>query len=242
MKTAVSRLIKKLARTLSMANLPTEACESTELATMPPSFEQYNTANSFKVRAYDNYQQYVDHQRSKLDKLRDRIVDYDAELEEFIYNRFQGLSLAGTSVLSLAARLGGEVRGFKKCGALAIGIDLNPGGPSQDVLQGDFHSIAFPDSVFDIVFTNSIDHSLDPKKLISEASRVLKNDGKLILDVALKKPGSYEALDIENSLDALKSACENSSLAIKSEESVSYQTGFVSWEGVTLVFTKKVAR
>jgi hypothetical protein len=43
-------------------------------------------------------------------------------------------SLVGARVLCIGARLGGEVRAFKSLGALAVGIDLNPGGYNMDVI------------------------------------------------------------------------------------------------------------
>ena len=42
--------------------------------------------------------------------------------------------LRGATVLCVGARLGGEVRAFKSLGALAIGIDLNPGTLNMDVV------------------------------------------------------------------------------------------------------------
>lgn len=47
------------------------------------------------------------------------------------------------------ARLGGEVRAFKSLGAVAVGIDLEPGRGNMDVIHGDFHAVPFPTASFD---------------------------------------------------------------------------------------------
>ena len=49
-------------------------------------------------------------------------------------------------MICLGARLGGEVRAFKTLGAIAIGIDLNPGKDSMDVLAGDYYNIGLPNN------------------------------------------------------------------------------------------------
>jgi SAM-dependent methyltransferase len=204
----------------------------------PPAFKELSEPSAFVTREYKDYNEYIVHQASKLHKLRDKIIDYDVELEKYIQARFEGSCLRSKSVLCLAARLGGEVRGFSNCGALAIGIDLNPGGASKFVLQGDFHSLQFPDEVFDLVFSNSIDHSIDPNNMIAEASRVLKPSGHLILDVSMVKPGNYEALDIRNGIDLVVSSCENSGLIHVSDTEIDYKTNFVKWKGKSLMFKK----
>jgi hypothetical protein len=53
---------------------------------------------------------------------RDRHVEHDV-LAHYASQTW----LAGKSILCIGARLGGEVRAFTRLGALAIGVDLNPG-------------------------------------------------------------------------------------------------------------------
>ena len=59
-----------------------------------------------------------------------------------------------SSMLCLGARLGGEVRAFRRLGALALGVDLEPGLNNRHVLPGDVHALQFADGVFDYAFTN----------------------------------------------------------------------------------------
>ena len=145
------------------------------------------------MRKYKTYQDYKDHQGSKLEKKYTSIVAHDRLYEEIVFNRYTDFN--DKLVLCLAARLGGEVRAFKRRGADAIGIDLNPGKDNKDVIYGDFHDIPFKSDWFDYVFTNSIDHVLYPKKMFSEAHRVLKPGGIFILEIHPGKMGEYEVLD-----------------------------------------------
>lgn len=56
--------------------------------------------------------------------------------------------------------------------------------------QGTFEDIAFPDETFDIVISNaSFNLSLEKEKAVSEMSRVVKNNGKVIVADCFKRPG-----------------------------------------------------
>jgi hypothetical protein len=95
-----------------------------------------------KIREYKNYNEYIKHQSSKLKPAMEEIIIKDQKIEESVFNRYKDFTdFSNKSVLCLAARLGGEVRAFKKLNALAIGIDIQPGDKNKDVLHGDFHNI-----------------------------------------------------------------------------------------------------
>lgn len=152
-------------------------------------------------RVYKNYSDYLSHQRAKLSTmdLRDYDKKYCAVLKERLAPLVKkGIICEGSAVLCLAARIGTEVRAFLHHNCFAVGIDLNPGKRNKYVLTGDFHNIQFPDKSADIVFTNSLDHSLYFEKLISEIKRVLKPGGYVILEIVRGfkeggKVGYYEA-------------------------------------------------
>ena len=146
-----------------------------------------------EVRRYSTYKEYVDHQGSKLDKKYSIIAAHDKQYEQSVYSRYSGFE--GKKVLCLAARLGGEVRAFKKLGADAIGVDLNPGKDNKDVIYGDFHDIPFKDKHFDYVFTNSIDHVLYLDKFYSEIKRVLKPRGVFICELMKGGRGGHGVID-----------------------------------------------
>ena len=68
----------------------------------------------------------------------------------------------------------------------AIGIDLVPHEPL--VIEGDIHQLAFKGQQFSLLFSNIIDHSLFPAKMISEMERCARPGGLLILHLQLGKP------------------------------------------------------
>jgi SAM-dependent methyltransferase len=143
----------------------------------------WETHDGLNIRRYESYQHYVDHQRSKLELLD--LSNYDAEYRQRLGERLATLplELTGCSVVCLAARLGTEVKAFHDVGAFAVGTDLNPGESNPLVLVGDFHDIQFPADCVDVVFCNSIDHSLEPSRLAKEVYRVLKPGGHAILEL-----------------------------------------------------------
>jgi SAM-dependent methyltransferase len=151
-------------------------------------------------RKYASYEEYVDHQASKLDKIAHRLREKeDEDLAEF-RRRFEGCTaLAGArSVLCLGARLGTEVRALHDLGYFAIGIDLNPGERNPYVLPGDFHGIVFPDGSADAVYTNALDHVFSLEKVVREVWRLLRPGGVFVADLELGSaegfvPGEYES-------------------------------------------------
>ncbi|PSF38248.1 hypothetical protein C7H19_07205 [Aphanothece hegewaldii CCALA 016] len=158
--------------------------------------------NSFKIRQYENYEHYVRHQKSKLERFMVTnnawIKNYDKVYYEVLKERLKPHIQKRMSVLCLAARLGTEVRSFIDLGCFAVGIDLNPGQENKYVVVGDFHHLQYADESIDLVFTNSFDHALMPNKIISEVKRVLQPNGRFIIEIALglqqgTDPGDYES-------------------------------------------------
>lgn len=158
-------------------------------------------------RQYASYEQYLAHQRSKLDTIQKRkgsnwLQRYVSAFQAVLLQRLRSFAIVKPSmrVLCLAARLGSEVRAFKELGCFAVGIDLNPGAANPHVLHGDFHHLEFPDSCVDLVYSNSIDHAFDLKILVAEIRRVTTPEGLALIEVASQsdeggsRPGRYEAL------------------------------------------------
>ncbi|HBS28176.1 MAG TPA: hypothetical protein DEB06_01710 [Phycisphaerales bacterium] len=210
----------------------------------PTEFVPTESAGSPGVRrrAYRDYEQYLAHQADKLRRLRDRIEPSDLEYEEIVFERFHGLaefggdSLRGHSVLCLGARLGGEVRAFKRLGALAVGLDIEPGEKNPHVLHGDFHDLAFPDACFDRVFTNAIDHAWDPARVIDEGARVLKPGGLFHLELCAERPGRYEAIDTSDPAPIL--AMMGARLSRAGMVEVRNVTSYLDWSGWLYTFRR----
>lgn len=158
----------------------------------------------FQTRDYGTYEEYIRHQGSKLDRFMlpnqsDWLMGYDVKYREVLRQRMQPhIDRRGLAVLCLAARIGTEVKSFLDLGCFALGLDLNPGKKNKYVVFGDFHDLQYADESIDIVFTNSFDHVLEPERVIKEAKRVLKPQGRLIIELARGRkegdsPGEYES-------------------------------------------------
>ncbi|MHA2063663.1 MAG: class I SAM-dependent methyltransferase [Candidatus Thorarchaeota archaeon] len=156
-----------------------------------------------QYRDYKSYQDYLEHQKSKLDKVvewhAEHGSDFDGDYSELLLARLKESDIAdvirGKNVLCLAARLGGEVRAFTALSCFAVGIDLNPGQDNRYVLHGDFHNLQFAPDTVDAVFTNSLDHVFDMDKLFTEINRVMRTRGLFITEVInVAQAGPYESM------------------------------------------------
>jgi SAM-dependent methyltransferase len=151
-------------------------------------------AEQFQQRQYASYEEYVRHQQSKLQYLD--LTDYDRNYRRLLHERLEKISALkkGANILCLGARQGTEVAAFQDLGCFAVGVDLNPGANNPRVMYGDFHDLQFAAQTVDVIFTNSLDHAFDLKKLIGEITRVLKPGGMLIVE-AIRGGGEKSAPD-----------------------------------------------
>ncbi len=184
-----------------------------------------------KYRRYESYEQYLKHQRAKMEFASIcplDLEDYDRKYRLALAERLQadGLTGSGKSALCLGARLGTEVKAFLDLGFLALGIDLKPGEDNRYVLAGDFHDIQFPDGCFDLTFSNSLDHAYDLEKTLAEVKRVLKPWGLFVVEAPVGEaeggnPGYYESLYWER-LDDLVSQLEQSGFSVQQRRPIDY--------------------
>ena len=201
-------------------------------------WKSYDPQRTFKKRKYHTYEDYITHQKTKLE-----LVDLggnDTKYREILRKRLKNSRLLrpGTTILCLAARLGTEVKAFMDVGCFAIGIDLNPGKDNPFVVYGDFHDIQFPSGCTDVVFTNSLDHVFDIKRLIAEVGRVLRPNGIFILEAGKgddeeRLPGFFESF-WWSEIDDLVSAIEAFNFRLNSRSFFEYP-----WPGEQLWFEKE---
>jgi SAM-dependent methyltransferase len=192
-------------------------------------------AEQFQQRQYASYEEYVRHQQSKLQYLD--LTEYDRKYRQLLGGRLQKISAVkkGASVLCLGARQGTEVAAFQDLGCFAVGVDLNPGANNPLVLYGDFHNLQFAAQSVDIVFTNSLDHAFNLKKLTGEITRVLKPGGMLIVEAirgsAEKTAPDHYASLWWNATEDLVMVFEQNSFKAVQRESFSEP-----WPGVQICF------
>ena len=113
--------------------------------------EWRDTGKGLSSRCYASYATYCQHQAQKLKK-NQVTSEYDRSWEQVLFSRLQlnrtrVLTNPRSRVLCLGARMGGEVRAFRKIGCNSIGIDLNPGDNNPDVIKGDMQCIPFEDKL-----------------------------------------------------------------------------------------------
>lgn len=109
-----------------------------------------------------------------------------------------GISLAGKRVLDVGCGKGGVVLACAREGAQVTGFDVDNEElriaiermrceELEDritLLQGDAHEIAFSDNSFDIVIsTSTLEHVVNPKRVLREMVRVTKHQGLCIISM-----------------------------------------------------------
>ena len=114
------------------------------------------------------------------------------------FNKLKGFLTPEKRCLCLGARTGQEVVALQEMGLKnVVGIDIVPHEPL--VIKGDIHNLEFEDNSFDFVYTNIIDHSINPQKMISEIERVLKVDGIFYLQIQLGlNQDEYTVFEVNN--------------------------------------------
>lgn len=188
-----------------------------------------------KRRVYKSYADYVRHQSAKLPRNYETLLEHDRAYEEIVFERYLDLDLRGVSLLCLGARLGGEARAFTRLGALALGVDLEPGPKNSLVLPGDVHHLQFADGVFDYAFTNILDHVFDLAAFCDETERVLKPRGRLIVELADVSMGDYEVIDLG---DGRARAAMDDRFRLISEQAIANVTDYTDWSGTRLMYAR----
>jgi len=200
-------------------------------------------------KEYKNYEDYVKHQKSKLSNLLDfdnffdfgRMEKYDREYRETLKQRIKENEelKQGMSCLCLGARLGTEVKSFIDLGIFAVGVDLNPGKNNKYVVVGDFHNLQYSDNSVDIIFSNSIDHSLYLDDFLLEAQRVLKPDGYFLIEIGAETDDperlkhNYEAIAYKD-IDLIVDKIKEINFSILRKVDISFP-----WKGVQILFKVK---
>ena len=145
-----------------------------------------NADDQLSHRNYASYDDYVRHQASKLDLEEANIRSTSERRYEKMAARFADVASAANltgKVLCLGARLGEEVRAFRRVGMDAVGVDLNPGANNPDCLYADFHHLPFRSNSFDGAYSNVLDHVLDMNRFMNETVRVVRPGGFVFFEL-----------------------------------------------------------
>ena len=136
-------------------------------------------------KKFESYDQYIHKQKGKFEKLNHVAFDQRQKIVKIYTNIFKKVKLNNLKprVICLAARGGEEVEAFRNLGFFCYGIDLNSGKENEYVLYGDFHNLNLANNSADLVYSNSLDHSFELKKIIDEVHRVLDKDGIFLCDI-----------------------------------------------------------
>ena len=143
-----------------------------------------------KIKIFNRHSSYEDYVKKQIEKTLDpkRIsrwkgVEWQTKIDGFesLFKRNEEYITNKKKALCLGSRTGQEVFVLRKLGMDAIGIDLVEFPPYT--IKGDIHNLFYEDGIFDLVFTNILDHSLYLQKFISEMERVSTNRGIIILNI-----------------------------------------------------------
>lgn len=169
---------------------------------------------------YDNYESYKLNQVEK-PRLKESYIRRKSgrKRRDFAkrFTQFGTFLKDDCRILCLGARFGEEVQAFRELGYHAFGIDLFA-DESDLVVRGDWNAMPFDDSSYDVVYTNSVDHSFSLDAEIKEICRVLSLSGIVIIDLAIQhchaagderikakfaNPDRYEAMLWNNDNDVI---------------------------------------
>lgn len=188
----------------------------------------WQSHGSIRVRAYSTYEEYVRHQSSKFAGMLARKGGFSGRIIAKNRRMFRRHFLLATPFLSpdgkivcAAARDGTEVEVWRDLGFReAIGFDLFPGPDNPLVIAGDFHNMPFEAGSVDLLYCNSLDHTLDLDKFFQEASRVVKPGALALIDLADQEEGAgrWEATEWSCAQDVLDIALKRFSAIVSTRQ------------------------
>ena len=172
-----------------------------------------------KIKIFNRHSSYENYVKKQIEKTLDskRIsrwkgVEWQIKVDGFenLFKRNKEYITNKKKALCLGSRTGQEVFALRKLGMDAIGIDLVEFPPYT--IKGDIHNLFYEDGMFDLVFTNILDHSLYLQKFISEMERVSTKGGIIILNIQENMTFDDYSENIINDSKPILELFKNSSL------------------------------
>jgi SAM-dependent methyltransferase len=179
-------------------------------------------------RDYESYDEYLTHQRQKLDELlkikggfsNTDVLNYRLRF----YSRFKHLRALlphDAVIICAGARQGTEVEVLRDIGFTeAYGIDLNPGPENPLVRAGDFMHLDNENDSVDLLYTNCVDHAFHLEAFFAEQARVIKPDGYVLYDIGInieEGGGPFEAVSWKRVEDVFQLALKRFKKLIRVE-------------------------
>lgn len=158
------------------------------------------------IKHYKDKNEYINHQLEKTSSMyiiKKHKRNWNKAIKIF-KAEFRKLNIPDKSkCLCVCSRYGEEVEALNNLGYNnVIGIDLYECPPYTKKM--DMHELEFNDNEFDFIYCNSVDHSYNLTKSISEMYRVCKNKGIISIQIELNNYGDYEVI-VFNSVENIKS-------------------------------------
>lgn len=171
-------------------------------------------ADGVQKRDYADYDEYLTHQKLKLDEMLKTKGGFSNEdvlnFRLKFYDRFRHLIpllKENAVVLCCGARQGTEVEVLRDIGfPNAYGIDLNPGQDNPWVRPGDFMHLDAKDNSLDLLYSNCVDHAFDLDGFFAEHHRAVKPDGYVLYELGTNMEGgggAFEAVSWSRTEDVL---------------------------------------
>lgn len=133
---------------------------------------------------------YINHQKEKTTnpaKIKKWLgEEWDIKLNGFkkIFSQYDETFDKNGKCVGLGARTGQEIAALRELGYKdSIGIDLVPFEPYT--IEGDFHKLPFENNSVSLVYSNAVDHVLNPLLWSQEIDRVLDKGGYLLFHLRL---------------------------------------------------------
>ncbi len=147
---------------------------------------------------------YINHQKEKTtnpNKIKKWLgEEWDIKLNGFkeIFSQYDGTFNKGGKCVGLGARTGQEIAALRELGYNdSIGIDLVPFEPYT--IEGDFHNLPFENDSVSLVYSNAVDHVLNPLLWSQEIDRILRKAGCILFNLQIDiGQDEYSVFEIEN--------------------------------------------
>jgi len=172
-----------------------------------------------KIKIFNRHLSYQDYLKKQIEKTSNpkkiekwKGAEWQVKVDGFenLFNRNEEYIKVKKKALCLGSRTGQEVFVLRKLGMDAIGIDLVEFLPYT--IKGDIHNLNYEKVIFDLVFSNILDHAFDLQKFISEMERVSVKGGIIIVNIQEGIHGDDYSENIINDSKSIIEMFKNSSL------------------------------